>query len=234
MYDPHLLAEMAHALQTPLAVLKARIERLRGSMVREGAASSDLAGIDESIDALSRAIAFMLEPAARGGIGSSERRRERFSLSTLVVGAAEEAAVIAETRGIRLDAGIASGIEMVGDARDLRETAMNLLGNAVKYMGDGPIRTIRVTLSADRSEGTPAEAVLTVADTGLGIPADDLPHIFDRFYRSRQIYGIAPGAGLGLALAKRTARAHGGSIGVESAVGRGTTFTVRLPLPPSP
>jgi signal transduction histidine kinase len=111
-----------------------------------------------------------------------------------------------------------------GSGVGLKQVLLNLVDNAVKYTG--PEGRIRVQLRAE-----PPDVVLTVSDTGVGIAPDDLPRVFDRFYR---VSGSDPrsrgGTGLGLAIAKRIVEAHGGSITVESRVSQGSTFTVRLPL----
>jgi signal transduction histidine kinase len=103
---------------------------------------------------------------------------------------------------------------------------MNLLTNAIKYTPAGG----QVSIDSATTDGT---VVLNVRDTGIGIAPGELPHIFDRFWRAdpaRSRTGQRPGAGLGLAISKWIAEAHGGTIGVQSRPGRGTTFTVTLPL----
>jgi PAS domain S-box-containing protein len=144
---------------------------------------------------------------------------------------------------------IADPPELLGrwDAVRLERVLVNLLANAVKYSPDGG--EIEVTISAElggrRAEfpgpapgqprgAAPTEspnwAVLTVRDSGLGIPAADLPYIFERFYRAGNVAGRIPGSGIGLAAARQIVEQHGGTIAVESREGGGTTFTVRLPL----
>jgi signal transduction histidine kinase len=108
----------------------------------------------------------------------------------------------------------------------IRQLLMNLLTNAIKYTPQGGAVEVMLTV-----EG--AEAVLQVRDTGIGIAAGDLPNVFERFWRAdpaRSRTGERPGVGLGLAIAKWITEAHGGTIEVQSRPGRGTTFTVRLPL----
>jgi two-component system sensor histidine kinase BaeS len=112
----------------------------------------------------------------------------------------------------------------MGDRDRLGQIVRNLLGNALRHTPSGG----QVSVGVEESEG---RAILLVQDTGSGIAAEDLPHIFDRFYRadkSRSRRG--GGAGLGLAIARQLALAHGGDIAVESAPGRGATFTLSLPL----
>jgi len=115
-----------------------------------------------------------------------------------------------------------------GDPDRIAQLLGSLLSNAVKFTGDGGRVEVR-TAVAD------GQAVLTVADTGMGIPAADLERIFERFYRTavatRQ---VIPGTGLGLAIARAIADAHNGAITAQSTDGQGSTFTVRLPLRPVP
>jgi signal transduction histidine kinase len=113
------------------------------------------------------------------------------------------------------------------DTARLERVVANLLGNAVKYSPDGGPIVVRMAREED-SEGM-AWAVLSVRDAGVGIPAADLPHVFDRFRRGGNVAGIA-GAGIGLTGVRQIVEQHGGTVAVESEVGRGSTFTVRLPL----
>jgi signal transduction histidine kinase len=115
--------------------------------------------------------------------------------------------------------------QLVGvlDAVRLARVLDNLLDNAVKYSPRGG--TVEVTIA--REDGL---AVLSVADHGEGIPAADLPHIFERYRRGRNVEGRIPGTGIGLAGVQRIVELHDGTISVDSQVGGGTTFTLRLPL----
>ncbi|MFQ5789444.1 MAG: sensor histidine kinase, partial [Acidobacteriota bacterium] len=113
-----------------------------------------------------------------------------------------------------------------GDAQRLRQLFFVLVDNAIKYTERGG----KVTISL---KGEPSRAKALVADTGIGIPGKDLPHIFDRFYRVERAdckpEGSEAGTGLGLSIAQSIAKAHAGEIGVESELGLGTTFSVLLP-----
>ncbi|MBW3633510.1 MAG: sensor histidine kinase, partial [Chloroflexi bacterium] len=114
------------------------------------------------------------------------------------------------------------------DATRLERVVDNLLGNAVKYSPGGG--TIVVSL-AQEQDGVRAWGVLAVRDEGVGIPAADLPHLFERYHRGGNVAGIA-GTGIGLAGARQIIAQHGGTITVTSAQGVGTTFVIRLPLAP--
>jgi len=110
----------------------------------------------------------------------------------------------------------------------LAELFVNLFSNAIKYTGESG--EIRVQAREERSR-----AVIDVTDNGVGIPEEDLPRIFDCFYRgSGEAVKKTSGLGLGLAIVKRIAEAHGGSVSVKSKVGEGTTFSVRIPLEEGP
>ena len=127
-------------------------------------------------------------------------------------------------RGCLLKTDIAEGLTVNGDAARLRKMCATLIENACKYVDEGG--SIRVTLS---SAGRFCET--NVANSGQAIPAEDLPHVFDRFYRSDKARTSgAGGFGLGLAIAREIAREHGGDITVESSKAAGTVFHVRLPL----
>jgi signal transduction histidine kinase len=108
----------------------------------------------------------------------------------------------------------------------LERVLENLLSNAIKYSPEGGSITVAI---ADEEIGGPW-AVLTVRDQGLGIPAADLPRVFERFQRARNVEGRIGGTGIGLASARQIVEQHGGTIAAESAEGTGSTFTVRLPL----
>jgi signal transduction histidine kinase len=103
----------------------------------------------------------------------------------------------------------------------------NLLDNAIKYSPDGG--DIAVTIALAEADGQ-RQAVLSVQDHGIGIPAGDLPHVFERFFRGTNVAGRIRGTGIGLAGSRQIVEQHGGTLTVESREGEGSTFTVRLPL----
>jgi signal transduction histidine kinase len=122
--------------------------------------------------------------------------------------------------------------ELVGrwDTARLERVLANLLSNAIKYSPDGGDITIKLT--AETSGEGASWAAVVVQDSGLGIPAADLPHIFERFHRGTNVSGRIRGAGIGLAGARQLVEQHGGTIEVASVEGRGASFTVRLPCTP--
>jgi signal transduction histidine kinase len=140
---------------------------------------------------------------------------------------------VAEVRGIALELSAPTAVPVRGNDTHLREVIHNLLDNALKFTAPGG----RVAVAVERTdpvEGAP-QACLRVSDNGPGIPAEDLPHVFERFYRadkSRQRGGEAGGNGLGLSICQAIVTAYGGSIHLDSPKGAGTTVAVHLPLAP--
>jgi signal transduction histidine kinase len=180
----------------------------------------------ETLEACQRAaqrmrklISALLE-LARLDAGQEQMKRLRFDFSRTVADGVELVKPLAEERGVKIFTEL-SPLEITGDAERLAQVATNLLTNAIQY--NKPEGEVRVTLA---SQGD--LAVLTVSDTGPGIPAEDLPRVFERFYRGDKSR-TGGNAGLGLAISKALVEAHGGAIEVSSKENAGTTFTVRLP-----
>lgn len=148
-------------------------------------------------------------------------RLEDVDLGELAAQAVELFAGVAEDKGVRLTSTPSGRLVAKGDRRRLQRALANLVDNAIKYTPAGGLVTVRIGIKG-------AMAELAVADTGPGIPAEDLPRLFDRFYRGDRARNL-PGSGLGLALALAVARAHGGDIEARTGAG-GSTFTLRLPV----
>jgi signal transduction histidine kinase len=212
----------SHELRTPLMILKLQLELT----TREAAAPS--AGV--RVDAVRRAIARMeslveeLLTISAVKTGAFALHREREDLASICKVAAEEQMLIAHRR-VSIELPAEPTIAFV-DPQRVQQVVGNLLSNALKYSpSDRP-----VALRLRRTEG---EAVIAVRDEGPGIPADALPHLFDRFHRVPGIEvrsGSGTGLGLGLFISEAIVRRHGGRIEVETELGRGSTFSVRLPL----
>jgi signal transduction histidine kinase len=157
--------------------------------------------------------------------GSLELNREPTDLEVLSEDVASSFRTLAEAEGIDLGVEIASELPLVEiDPVRVREILVNLTANALRHTPRGGQVTIRVA-----HDGTEGRATVEVHDNGEGISAEDLPLIFDRFYKSRD----SGGSGLGLTIAKNLVAAHGGEIGAESAPGTGTTIRFTLPLRPT-
>jgi signal transduction histidine kinase len=153
--------------------------------------------------------------------------RDRVELDTLLLEVYHEAQVLAG--GVQLLIGEIDQAEVMGDRDRLKQLLLNLVSNGLKFTPEGG----RVSLGLARAAS--GWARLVVSDTGAGIPPDELPHIFERFYRVDKARARSQGgAGLGLAIAQRIAQVHGGRIEAASdgATGRGSTFSVWLPLAP--
>jgi two-component system OmpR family sensor kinase len=219
-------ADAAHELRTPVSVMLTQTQAI---LARE----RGTAEYRETVEACQRAAQRMrrltesLLELARLDAGQETMKRVRFDLANTVRDCVELVRPLAEERRITIHCDLAAQ-ECEGDAERLAQVVTNLLTNAVQYNQDRG----RVRVAAERHDGT---VVLTIADSGQGIPAEDLPHVFERFFRAdKSRTGSAGHTGLGLAIAKAIVEAHGGAIEVSSQPDVGTTFTVRLPSPSSP
>ncbi len=214
-------ADASHELRTPVST----IQTIIGSTLartRTGAEYKQaLLDLSQEAQQMRTLIEGLLQ-LARNDVAGQPAKFEPVALSILLKDVVDSLVPMAEEKGLKLIDNVPADDDLTlpGDSDGLIRLFMNLLNNAIKFTEQGSI-----TLSAKR-EGD-QWLVVTVRDTGIGLSAEHLPHIFDRFYRvdeSRSTDGI----GLGLAIALNIARAHGGEIAVESEVGKGTTFTVQL------
>ncbi len=214
-------ADVSHELRTPLTVIKGTAEvALRGKDPQE--CTEALTTVDGEVDRMTNIINALLT-LARADAGQQQLETERVNLQDLVEDVLATFSSLAAEKGISLDAEAGAPAEVHGDRERLRQLLHNLVTNAIKYTQRGG--TITISLGKDGDW-----AKITVVDTGIGIPENDLPHIFERFYRVDRARSRAKGgAGLGLSIVKWIAQAHGGRIDVESEVGKGSTFTVWLP-----
>jgi heavy metal sensor kinase len=215
-------ADASHDLRTPLAVI---ISEAQTALARERSAADyreTIEGCLGTAQQMRRLTESLLE-LARFDAGQEAMKREPFDLTRVARECVDLVRPLAERRKITLDCDLAA-VQCVGDAERLSQVVTNLLTNAIQFNRDqGNIR-----ISVDASDSS---ALIQVADTGEGISSEDLPHIFERFYRADKSRSRAEGRnGLGLAICKAIVDAHGGSIEVASQVGTGSTFTVKLPL----
>ncbi len=216
-------ADASHELKTPLTILRGEIEvglkRLRTPEEYQKILASNL----EEVKHMSRMVEDLLT-LARADMGALELRKEVVDLGGLVREVWEEVRLWAEDKGVELLFQEDGEARVMGDRGRLRQLALNLIDNAIKYTPSGGRVELRVVRDGD-------EVTFSVADTGEGIPPEDLQRIFERFYRvdkarSRQ----RGGTGLGLSICKWIAEAHGGRISAESELGRGSKFHVSFPL----
>jgi two-component system OmpR family sensor kinase len=218
-------ADASHELKTPLTVLRAGVER---AITTPHLSRETLATLEETLQEINRMTELVdaLLTLARADEGIAPLHREPTDLRAIVEETRETGELLAEQAGVMISVATpAEPVVIAVDAQRVRQLLLNLLTNAVKYTPSGG--SVSVELSQDNGRVT-----LAVRDSGIGIAAGDLPHIFDRFWRAdsaRTRTGGRPGAGLGLAISKWIAEAHGGQIDVTSRPGRGTTFTVTLP-----
>ncbi len=218
-------ADASHELRTPLAVLRGDIEvalrRDRSTEEYKRVLDSSL----EEIERITRLTEDMLT-LARSDAGDKIVELAPVRLDRLAAEAHSYIRPIAESAGVALASeGTQSQIVVEGDEKRLKQLLVNLLENAIKYTPAGG--SVRLSLAAKDSS-----ALIEVSDTGRGIPAVSLPHVFERFYRQTDPRDSrVSGFGLGLAISKWIVDAHRGSIEVESEEGEGSRFTVRLPLP---
>jgi len=213
-------ADASHELRTPLSAMQTII----GSTLarRRSPAEYEQALIDLSLEAEHmKTLTEGLLHLARDDATGQSAKFERVDLSILLKDVIDSLRPLAEDKGLQLiDHVLGDGLTLMGDSDGLIRLFVNLLDNAIKYTEQGCI-AISARPKDDKS------LAVTISDTGIGIPPEHLPYIFDRFYRvdgARSKDGI----GLGLAIAQDVARAHGGQVDVESEVGKGTAFVVRL------
>jgi heavy metal sensor kinase len=214
-------ADASHELRTPLAAMRARADVALTRPRAQGYYVEVIAAMREESERLSN-LADSLLMLARADSGHLPELADA-DLAEVLAEVGEHAAARARERGIVLEVTLTQTTLVRGNATWLRQLVLNLLDNAFRHTPPGG----RVTLAL---QPAPDGAVLTVADTGDGIPPEHLPHIFERFYRADPGRArAAGGSGLGLAICDWIARAHGTRLDVQSAPGSGTTFTLQLP-----
>lgn len=218
-------ADASHELKTPLAVLRADVER---AMHPRTTREDRLVALEESLQEVTRMsdLVDSLLTLARADEGRFDLAHEEVRIEPLLRDVYETATILGETSGLSIAMPNIVDAVVLGERTRLRQLLLNLITNAIKYTPRGG----RVELSS--THRGPNEVAITVRDTGIGISATDLPHIFDRFWRADRARSRAAersGFGLGLAISQYIAQAHGGSLIAQSRLGRGTLFTIHLP-----
>lgn len=216
---------LAHDLRSPLGRVRACAEMSLANGEPNGARESWAVSTIEECDRLLQMLDTTLD-IAEADSGAAKMNLDRVDLADLVLNASELFQTVAEDRHIGIATRVPEHCWIKGDRQRLQRVIANLLDNALKYTPSGGEVRMELREQAQR-------VLLSFEDTGVGIAADDLPRIFQRFYRcdpSRSGHGI----GLGLSLAQAFVRAHGGDITVTSTPGAGSTFTVTLSRPSQP
>jgi two-component system OmpR family sensor kinase len=218
------VADASHALRTPITTIRGNVELLLQQRNDPVAQEASLKAIQRETQRTAHLVSELLLLAQADAGQTLEH--QPVEMATLLLDVYQQARVMTDGVGVALgheDQGL-----VMGDPDRLKEVLLNLVDNALNYTPGGG----KVTLSLYHNEPW---VLVSVADTGPGIPADDLPHIFERFYRAKGIKsrpGRPSGTGLGLSIARWIVEQHGGHITVESQVGKGSTFSVWLPAAP--
>jgi signal transduction histidine kinase len=222
-------AGVSHELATPLAGMRSAAQNLADGVVRDPARVREYGSL---IEREGRRLTEMVDQVLT--FAGMQSGRTALARRPLAIGDVIDEALAASQRslaenGFRVEKEIAPALpEVSGDGPALRRAIENLIGNAVKYAADGSWLGLRAGVV---SNGSGRWLEVTVGDRGPGIAAEDLPHVFEAFYRGRgRSAGALPGSGLGLTLVRDIARAHGGRVTVNTAPGKGTAFTLLLPL----
>jgi two-component system OmpR family sensor kinase/two-component system sensor histidine kinase BaeS len=223
-----LLADVAHELRTPLTVIQGNLEGLRDGVYEASPEHLDLV-LDET-----RKVGRLVDDLrllTLAEAGQLPLDLQILDVRQLLTDVRDSFACRAGDAGVALVLDVPDALPpLAGDPQRLGQVLGNLLANALRHTPAGG--QVTLTAALDPDDPVPSHVLLRVADNGQGIPAEDLPRIFDRFWRGdpARSHGAGAGSGLGLAIAKGLVEAHGGGIWAESRVGEGTTISLGLPL----
>jgi signal transduction histidine kinase len=218
-------ADASHELKTPLAVLRADVERAMSPATRR---DEKLVALQEALHETTR-MADLVESLltlARADEGRFDLHRQWVDMRALTQDVYETALILGEAAGVSVNLPFTADVRVRGDAVRLRQLMLNLVSNAIKYTPRGGRVDIGLGLHPDNM-------TFAVRDTGAGIAAVDLPHIFERFWRVDRVRSRTAergGFGLGLAISQWIAQAHCGTLTVQSRLGKGSLFTLTIPL----
>ena len=221
-YTRRFMADAAHELRTPIAVLRTKVDVALQTPRSTDTYVSTLRGVGSEAQRLGRVVDDLLT-LARADAGERAVTRSRFFLDDVAIDAALSVRTLAQAAGVSLLVDEFEETPIVGDPRLVRELIVVLLDNAVKFTPAGGSVHVRVQPAP--------EPTLEVEDTGPGIPADQLPHVFERFYRGDAARPRSGGAGLGLSIAQWIAATHGARLTLASEARHGTRATVVFPAP---
>jgi heavy metal sensor kinase len=220
-------ADASHELRTPLTVLRGELE----SVVQDPRLAPDLraslASVLEEVERLAHTVEGLFS-ISRLDAGEAQAEWVHFDLAELAASTADQMSLLAEDKRISISCDTHQPVPVAGDRARLKQVVVNLLDNAIKYTPEKGTVNLRVA-AAD------GHALLEVADNGIGIPPEALPHIFERFFRVDKVRSRDPGgAGLGLSIVKSICTAHGANVQVQSTPGQGSRFQIQMPLAPTP
>ncbi len=216
-------SDASHELRAPLAIIQAEstlaLQKDRDAISYR----QSLETVSQEVDHMAKIIEQLLE-LARSDAGKEQLTFEEINLAELLHDLASDINVLCQDKGLSLEINAGKKVSVQGDKVNLRRLFLNVMDNAIRYTPHGG--TISISLSQQGQI-----ALVTITDTGVGISLEHIPHIFDRFYRVDKARSCTEGgSGLGLAICKQIVEAHGGGISVESRAGKGSAFSIRLPL----
>ncbi len=220
------VAAVTHEFKSPITGIRVLMERLSAGRVQtQQSMETYFTAMRRETDRLDQLVNRVLE-ASRIQAGKKQYHFELASLAQITASSLDRSRVLAEPKRIRIDFSAEEGIPSLSlDKGSIKEAIDNLIDNAIQYSPPGALIRVRLSTADDR-------VCLEVSDQGIGIDADELDSIFDRFYRGRRgARHNVKGTGLGLALVKAAAEAHGGTIAATSQAGQGSTFRLSLPVP---
>lgn len=217
------IADASHELRTPLTIIRSELEAA-AAFVRKPSVKENLTTSLAELDHLSKLVSDLLT-LAKLDAARVKLEVSSVKLDELVVECVQAARGVAKKKGVTFKIYVEEVLEIPGDQEKLKSVMFNLLDNAIKYSGRKGV--VSVSLLSNRESGTSS---IIISDKGMGIPVSEQSKIFGRFYRGSQPRSNSDGSGLGLAISQRFVELHGGRISLKSNPGKGSTFTVELPL----
>ena len=227
MIRQDFISNISHELRTPIASVKALAETLNEGAIEDPSVAKDfLSRINVEVDKLAQMVQELGE-LSRIESGEAPLQKKPVNIAGAIEHAVDRLRAQADRAGLNFDFVIPSTLpKVMADEARLEQVLVNIIHNAIKFTPSGG----RISISANARDN---DIIISVKDTGVGIPADDLPRIFERFYKADKSRS-GGGTGLGLAIAKHIVEAHGGKIWAESVEGKGSTFNFTLPLAHKP
>jgi len=222
-----LVGNLSHEFRTPLAGIKAMVETLQGGAINDQTVTSDFLGrIEAEVNRLAQLVAELTE-LSRIETGKGELKLEQVDINLLIEEVIVQLKPQAERQNLSFNKKLTSDLPVIqADKERIRNVIVNLIHNAIKFSRTGGNITTATEIFED-------SVLVEISDTGIGITEQDLPRIFERFYKTDK-YRAGQGSGMGLAIAKHIVEAHGGEIKVRSEEGKGSTFSFNLPITQSP